>query len=86
MTRLWPNGEAIKVNLNTQGLPAQFTWQGQVHRVQHIRQRWQVDTDWWHEEGQVWREAIAVTTTDGLFCVLYYDIQKRAWFLEKLYD
>ena len=86
MTRLWPDGEAITVNLNKQGALAQFTWQGQVHRVQRVWRHWQIDTEWWSEEGRVWREAFMVTTADGLFCILYQDLQKHEWLLQRLYD
>lgn len=86
MTRLWPEGETIRVTLGESGWPAQFTWQGQAHRVQQIRQRWQVDGDWWSEDGHVWREYIALTTADGLLCVLYFDLLGRGWHMSKVYD
>jgi hypothetical protein len=86
MSRLWPEGESIHVTLGDSGWPAQLTWQGQAHRVQQIRQRWQVDGDWWSEDGHVWREYIALTTMDGLLCVVYFDLLEQRWHLSKVYD
>ena len=86
MTRLWPDGEAINVTVDARGQPTVFRWQGRRYRLRHIQQEWQVDSDWWSEAGRVWRSYLAVTTENGLFCVLYYDLIIQAWFLEKLYD
>lgn len=86
MTRLWSEGSPIAVKMGGSDSPESFTWQGQVHRIQHIWQHWQVDSDWWTEQGRAWRDVLAVSTTDGLLCVLYYDVQKQEWFLERLYD
>ena len=53
--------------------------------MQNIRQRWQVDGDWWSEAGHAWREYMAVTTADGLFCVIYFDLITQQWRLSRLY-
>jgi len=86
MTRLWTDGEAVSMTLGTDGWPASFTWQGRAHAVQQVRQRWQVDGDWWSEAGRVWREYIALTTADGLLCVLYFDLAGQTWHLAAVYD
>jgi hypothetical protein len=86
MTRLWTEGETITVRLSERGWPVEFTWQGRLHGVQIIRQRWQVDTDWWTDEGRVWREYLALTTTDGLLCVVYFDLLNQSWHLSSVYD
>ena len=86
MTRLWPDGEAVSVQLNAGGWPDRFTWQGRTHAVRQVRQRWQVDSDWWSEAGRVWREYLALTTADGLLCVLYFDLAQANWYLAAVYD
>lgn len=86
MTRLWPDGHPITVALNRGGEPATFTWQGRTHSIRCIRQRWQVDSEWWQPSGRVWRDYVAVTTGDGLLCVLFHDRLAGEWFLEKVYD
>jgi hypothetical protein len=86
MTRLWTAGNGIDVKKDSHGRILTFIWQGRAHSVQKVRQHWQVDTDWWSDEGRVHREYYAVTTTDGLFCVLYLDFQDEEWYLAKFYD
>ena len=86
MARLWIGGEKITVKPDSRGRPERFTWQGQAHRIQQVWQQWRVDTDWWSEQGRVCRESWAVTTTDGLLCVLYRDLLAQEWYLEKVYD
>ncbi len=86
MARLWPISEWIQVELGKDGWPARFTWNGRVYGVHKIRQRWQVDGDWWSEEGHIWREYVALTTTDGLLCVIYFNLLDQNWYLSRLYD
>ena len=86
MARLWPEGEPVGVQCNGEDLPVAFTWRGRGHRLAQIVQRWRVDADWWSVEGRVHRDYWAVTTTSGLLCVLYRDLDKESWFLAKVYD
>ena len=86
MTRLWPDGESIAVTVDSQGRPVRFTWQARVYRLHQVQQQWQVDSDWWSDDGRVWREYLAVTTTNGLLCVIYLDLLEQNWYLAKLYD
>ena len=86
MSRLWVESELIQVELSGGVWPARFTWNGRVHMVQQIHQRWQVDGDWWSEAGRVWREYLALTTTGGLLCVIYFNLLDQNWYLSKVYD
>ncbi len=86
MTRLWPQGEAIEVREDRAGNVAGFEWHGHTHTITQVRQRWQVDADWWSEAGAVSRIYFAVTTKEGLLCVLYYDGLAAQWRLGKIYD
>lgn len=86
MSRLWPEGEPIQVLLNADAQPVRFTWQGRSHRIAQNQQRWRVDADWWSAQGRVGRDYWAVTTTTGLLCVIYQDLDRGAWFLAKVYD
>ncbi len=86
MTRLWTGGILIQLEKDQNGLVHTFTWNGHMHAVEKVRQHWQVDSDWWTEEGRVHRDYQAVTTMDGLLCVLYFDFQDEQWYLSKLYD
>jgi hypothetical protein len=86
MSRLWPEGESIRVQTDDCGRPHHFTWHDRTYILAQIQQRWQVDTDWWSAEGRIWREYLACTTTSGLLCVLYQDLLSESWFLARLYD
>lgn len=66
--------------------PVCFTWRDHTHRLAQVQQRWRVDTDWWSAEGRVRRAYWAVTTTSGLLCVIYQDLERNVWFLAKVYD
>lgn len=86
MTRLWSQGEPIQVETDGAEHPSFFVWQQRRHRVQQIHQHWLVDTDWWTEAGRAHRAYFALTTTDGLLCVIYHDRLTGAWRLSKVYD
>ena len=86
MSRLWPEGESIVVQVDEQGRPLRFVWRTRLHQLAQVQQHWQVDTDWWSDDGRVWREYLAVTTTTGLLCVIYQDLLTESWFLAKIYD
>ncbi len=86
MTRLWTSGIGIDVQKDGRGKLQSFTWRDRLHTVQKIRQHWQVDTDWWSDDGRVAREYYAVTTTDGILCVVYLDFLDEQWYLAKCYD
>lgn len=86
MSRLWPDGESISVQTDDAGRPLRFTWRSHTYLLAQIQQHWQVDADWWSEAGRIWRDYVAVTTTDGLLCVIYQDLLSENWFLSKLYD
>jgi hypothetical protein len=74
------------VQCNSEQQPVSFAWRGRMHRLAQVQQRWQVDVDWWSIEGRVHRAYLAVTTTSGLLCVIYQDLERAAWFLAKVYD
>ena len=84
MTRLWPEGEGIEVDVDDEGAPLSFTWRGQRRRVQGIAKRWRVDEGWWRN--RVWREYFKLATADGLLVLLYRDLLTGDWRLQRLYD
>lgn len=86
MSRLWSEGEIIRVETTHAGWPRQFVWHDQWHRVQRIVQYWRLDTDWWSEQGQVSRDYMAIITHEGLLCVVFLDLLEGTWRLAKIYD
>lgn len=84
MTRFWPDGEPILVEVDADGLPARFVWRGQTHVVGRIANRWRLDEDWWR--ARVRREYFKLTTETGLLVILYCDAAQSAWRLQRVYD
>ena len=62
MTRIWVDGLPVEVHTNKYDEPAVFILHERRYIVGRIIQRWEVDTDWWTEEGRAWRRHYALTT------------------------
>ena len=87
MTRLWPEGLSLQVKTNSREQPSVFLLNDRRYVVERVVQQWEVDTDWWSEQGRVWRRRFAVITREeGMLCVLSYDVLKDEWRLDRLYD
>lgn len=84
MTRLWPEGDPIKVLLSQEQNPEFFYWQGQQHQVLEIVKKWRIQTDWWRKP--IWRDYFKMITHSGLLVVVYHDLQTTTWYLQRLYD
>jgi hypothetical protein len=85
MTRLWLDGEPVEV-WGEKKAPNGFEWQGEVHRILEVCNRWRVHTRWWEPGETIWREYQKVTTDTGLLCLIYCDLLSGDWFLTRLYD
>ncbi len=87
MSRLFDPALAVEMDIDSWGRPTRFTLLGRQHKLVRALQHWQVDTDWWHADGGVHREYWAVTTSGGLLCVVYKELEGQGgWFLAKMYD
>ena len=86
MTRLWPRGEIIVVEAQSDGLPARFQWRGSWHEVSYIAKRWRARTNWWFATGDTAREYVKLITADGLLCVLFRDQHDGAWYCARVFD
>lgn len=85
MTRLWPEGEPLKV-WGGEESPVAFVWQGASHRILEVCNRWRVHTCWWEPGQAIWRECLKVATDTGLLCLIYRDLFSGSWFLSRVYD
>ena len=86
MTRLWPEGQVLKVQ-SEEETPTSFVWQGKTHHIAEVCNRWRGQTRWWEPRETIWREYWKVVTTNtGLLCLIYCDLASGAWFLARLYD
>ena len=54
-----------------EGRPVTFVLNEQRFRLLCIEQHWEVDTDWWSDDGRVWRRYVAATTLEGVVVVLF---------------
>jgi hypothetical protein len=87
MTKSWADGLPVRVEtVDAQGVPSAFGWQGQAHPVERLLQRWEVETDWWAEEGSARRSYVALITRTGLLCVLFFDFGTTEWRIARIYD
>lgn len=87
MTKTWADGLPVRVDaVDAQGVPVSFGWQGQAHAVERLIQRWEVETDWWSEEGESRRLFVTVITKTGMLCVLFFDYGVSEWRISRLYD
>ena len=83
MTRLWVNGDTIRVVLEAD-LPVRFVWSGRAHPVQHVANHWRLDVGWWRF--RLWRDYYKVVTATGLLVVIYHDLISDQWRLQRVYD
>jgi hypothetical protein len=83
MTRLWVNGDTIRVMLEA-GLPVRFVWNGRAHPVQHVANQWRLDVGWWRF--RLWRDYYKVVTATGLLVIIYHDLTSDQWGLQRVYD
>jgi len=91
MTRLFCEGLPLQVTQNSRSQPAIFTVNGQRFVVERIVQEWEIDTDWWTEQGRSWTRHFALVTRDneagpGVFCVVVADMLREEWRMERVYD
>jgi hypothetical protein len=80
----WAEGDPIRVELNTDGLPRQFTWHGRWHPVECIANRWRVDEGWWVQH--TWRDYFKLTTSTGLLLTIYQDLLTGHWYVQRVSD
>jgi hypothetical protein len=85
MTHLLPPDlERLQVRLNPDGDPVAFVWNGHVHGIEKISNRWRINDGWWAL--QLWRDYFEVRTVSGWWAVLYHDLLNDIWYLERLYN
>ena len=94
MTQLWPEGAPVDVEMSDDR-PHVLRWQGrrhlhraageaQVAHVHSVTDRWLIHDDGWRDE--IWRHYFQLQTTDGLLCVVYRDMLRDTWYMERIYD
>lgn len=81
----WVGGTPIEVRREGPR-PVSFRWRDRVHRVTYLSDFWRIHTNWWIDDGEVWRDYYQVTTNTKMLCELFYDRLKKEWRLERVYE
>ncbi len=83
MSKLFQPPVSIKVKISPEGSPAAFVYQKKPVVIRAISNRWRVREGWWREE--VSREYFQVDTS-RFNCLIYRDLLKDDWRLQRVYD
>lgn len=84
MTRLLIPAEKIPVDCDRNGHPVSFVWRGRKYNVVEAVDRWRADTEWWRT--RQWREHFKLLTRDGLLLVIYHDLSREGWYVQRIFD
>ena len=84
MNPFWPEGRDISVQTNREE-PIALKWEQTEYRIRDMSARWRIHTGWWAGE-EVWRDYWQVATDTGLLCVLFHDLLRGTWHLERIYE
>jgi hypothetical protein len=82
MTRLLREHPAIEVELDSDGEPVAFRWNGRREAVE-VCNHWRVEDGWWNRP--IARDYFKVAGLHWL-ALLYQDRIDGTWHLERLYD
>lgn len=84
MSPFFGKGVLISVEVTMTGEPLRLTWEGDCHQIDAISDKWRVDQGWW-EKHHI-RDYFKLTTTSGFLLVVYHDLIRDQWYLQRLYD
>ena len=84
MSRFWPAGLPVQVRCDALATPTSLTLGRVRHPVRQVLERWRVDEGWWRK--RAWREYFKLLTDSGLLVVIYHDIARQEWRLQRIYD
>ena len=74
---------AIEVQTDADGVPRHLKREPLIGPVQPL-QHWLAELDWWSRP--VSREYWKVLLSGRLLCEIYRDLDRDAWFVERIYD
>lgn len=84
MSRFWPDGVPVVMTSDELSTPIAFDWEGHRHVVMQLIARWRVDEGWWKR--RIWREYFQLITESGLLVLIYHDVPRAEWRVQRLYD
>ena len=65
--------------------PEWFRRRGRTHNVTYLSGYWRIHTNWWVDDGEIWRNYYEVTTDTKMLVELFWDRLKKEWRLESEY-
>lgn len=84
MSRFWPNGVTVTVEVSDDAAPRAFVWEQHRHTVAVVILRWRRHVYWWSNE--VWRECFLVRTERGLLLEIFHELKAERWAVQRVYD
>ena len=78
-------GQPIEMKMKG-AAPDWFRWRGRIHKVTYLSDYWRIHTDWWVEDGEIWRNYYEVTTDTKMLVELFWDRIKKEWRLERVIE
>lgn len=84
MSLRWVPAVPVAVEeVDSEGVPRAFRWEGRRWRVGAVLNRWRVERGWW--EGGVAREHVLLLTEEGLVVEVVREAGGE-WGMQRLYD
>ena len=85
MTYLFNPAQVIEVESDELGAPVYFLWHRRKHVVDLVCKRWRIDENWWEDDRQ-FRDYFKLATKSGLLIIIYRDLVRKSWRLQRMYD
>ncbi len=76
-----PPPQQIQVTLDPQGRPRALVWHDRIHEVMTVYEGWRERRRWWGRP--VERDYFRLETVDDRTRVIFYDLQREQWLLER---
>ncbi len=70
----------VRVVTDPLGRPTALHLRGRVRRVDHIREEWRIDDEWWRTP--ISRKYLRVVLDSGRLVTLYLDLEEKRWYLQ----
>lgn len=70
----------VEVVTDSLGRPSTIHLASRARRVEHIRESWRIDDEWWRTP--ISRQYVRVVLDTGRLVTLYLDLEEQRWYLQ----
>ena len=70
----------VHVVTDLRGTPTTIHLSNRARRVEHIRESWRIDDEWWRTP--ISRQYVRVVLDTGRLVTLYLDLEEQRWYLQ----